>query len=219
MSTNSPSGLVRKFTVSQVLLTFQRGGKVAATFDIDSVTAEPYFSDLDEFRLVLEIIFVIFLVYNVGVQLQFLLYLVLVNPSPPQVLGEVRGFFHSYREKGYFWAHFADFWNVLDFISLGIQTAVMVFWCSFEEQFCFFPSPYSTPADFPHRLRYVFVLAEPFKIELRYDVYDLASVKAPGQYWNIRFPGNEFGNALKAVETAHKLSQFRSLYTAFNGIR
>lgn len=59
-------GLEDKFTLFRVDLTFAPGGKIPATFSIQSVTAQPYNSKEDYFRLGLELLFICVVAYSVS---------------------------------------------------------------------------------------------------------------------------------------------------------
>lgn len=102
------NGIAHYFTLFKVLLTFQIGGKVALSYDVQSVTAEPYRRDVDKFRMALEIIFALLVIWN--------------------LIEEIKEMINSKRIHGTYISHFQRLWNILDFISLSIMVAGICLW-------------------------------------------------------------------------------------------
>eukprot|EP00271_Cylindrocystis_brebissonii_P012760 TRINITY_DN31_c0_g1_i5.p1 TRINITY_DN31_c0_g1~~TRINITY_DN31_c0_g1_i5.p1 ORF type:complete len:1582 (+),score=269.36 TRINITY_DN31_c0_g1_i5:725-5470(+) len=105
------NGVGHYFTLINVKLTFQTGGKIAVKYDINAINPQPYMSGEDWFRFALEVIFTICVIFN--------------------VFGEVKEFRARWRQTGNPLAHFLEAWNLVDLISLGIMIAGIILWALF----------------------------------------------------------------------------------------
>lgn len=84
------------------------GGHLSVKSDIKSLSVEHYSTRKDWIRFSLELCFLIGLLIN--------------------VVGEGREFLETYREKKSWLIYFQSWWNVADFVSIGIMIYGVILW-------------------------------------------------------------------------------------------
>ena len=91
-----------------VFFEFTEGGKVQVTHSIDTIKVELYESDADMFRLGMEVVLYLGVVWS--------------------VYEELMDFFETKKTTGTYSAYFASVWNYVDVASIGLHVLTIVMW-------------------------------------------------------------------------------------------
>eukprot|EP00937_MAST-01D_sp_MAST-1D-sp2_P002244 g2244.t1 len=107
----------RFFCVAEVTFVFEEGGMIRLVHSIRALRTELYSTPVDEFRMSLELVWALLVLWNIVVE-----------------LGEL---YRSVRKHETVWAGFLayalDLWNAVDWINIVVQVQIAVVWVEFYD--------------------------------------------------------------------------------------
>ncbi|CAI5951937.1 unnamed protein product [Closterium sp. NIES-64] len=192
------------FVLTTVKCMVNAGGAMAVSIKSQPAAMAMYDASADNIaRLVLEVVYLVGLLWN--------------------VCGELQEMADRAAKDGYVFSYFGCFWNWVDMLSLTLQVAAVVI-CSFRTAHPPLPT-------FPHSLTLLHMRAclvggvlrvvlwryvDAFDMQPRYDIY-YTLLEMP-RYWAVPNPPTGFISATQAFADLRNIINLRAVYFALQGI-